>query len=565
VSAVPREPRRPPYWLLPVFAALMFSPPAWAAAGLIGCAITVSLLRRRAHGCADPAARGTPMRDLSASATGIVLGVDRAERAVVLDDHELSAHGLILGASGAGKSTTLLRILTDRIRRGAPVIAIDMKGSPAFARELELAAAEAGRQFRVWTPDGPDHWNPLQYGNATELKDKLIATERFTEPHYQRAAERYTQTVLQVLELTNPGCPPTLAQVVRLMEPQRLPAALRGLPRAFVERVQDYRASLSPDQLSAIRGLGTRLAILTESHTGKFLAPAGGAPSGLSTGAGAATGSREPRIGQLVDLRGALDGDEVVLFSLNSSSYGKLAAQIGTLLIQDLVTAAGHRLAEHGAPQAIVGIDEFSALGADHVISLLARGRESAVPVLLATQELADLDRVAPGLRDQVLGIVGVKIIHRQDVPTSAQTVAQMIGTERVWERTYQVGNRLFAGYDTGRGTRRQAEQFIVHPNEIKNLTTGEAILIVKTPSRRVAIVRVSGPPSADAEVHSPSGAPFDRLPTRPPRRAGATAERPAATSGRAAAAGQARGAAGPRSPGERRTPRDASGPMLGL
>ena len=67
--------------------------------------------------------------------------------------------------------------------------------------------------------------------------------------------------------------------------------------------------------------------------------------------------------------------------------------------------------------QALVGIDEFSALGSDNVGSLLARGREAGVSVLLATQELADLDRVARGLRDQVLGNTALKIAHRQEVP----------------------------------------------------------------------------------------------------------------------------------------------------
>ena len=76
-----------------------------------------------------------------AGGTATSLGVDGRGRAVTLDDRQLSAHGLILGASGAGKSTTLLTILTDHIRRGRPVVAIDMKGSPSFARELGDAAA----------------------------------------------------------------------------------------------------------------------------------------------------------------------------------------------------------------------------------------------------------------------------------------------------------------------------------------------------------------------------------------------------------------------------------------
>jgi len=475
------QPRRRPYWTLAALAVLLVVPVTWAGIGLLAAAAgaaAIAMIR------AVAARRARAAQAQSADA-GVVLGRDLAGRTVTLTDGQLAAHGLILGASGAGKSTTLLRVLADHIRRGRPVVAIDLKGSPAFARELADAAAAAGRPCSIWTPDGPSHWNPLQHGNATELKDKLIATERFTEPHYQRAAERYLQTVLQVLQKADPHRPPTIEGVVRLMDPRKLSGMLRHLPRSTSERVQDYLATLTPDQLSAIRGLGTRLAIISESHTGPYLRPAGG-------GETAAT----------IDLRSALDGREVVLFSLNSSTYGKLSAQLGTLAVQDLVTAVGHRLEQRGADargdQALIGIDEFSALGSDNVISLLARGREAGVGVLLATQELADLDRAARGLRDQVLGNTAVKLAHRQDVPASAQTIAEMAGTETTWADTQQIGGRLFGAHPTGRGTRRQVEQFIVHPNNIKALPTGQAVLITKLPTASARTVRVSAPQQRD-------------------------------------------------------------------
>ena len=72
-----------------------------------------------------------------------------------------------------------------------------------------------------------------------------------------------------------------------------------------------------------------------------------------------------------------------------------------------------------------------------------------------------------------MLGITAVKIVHRQDVPESAHTIAQIAGTEKVWEETRQIGGGLFGGYGTSRGTRRRVERFIVHPNEIKTLRTG--------------------------------------------------------------------------------------------
>ena len=455
--------------LLAAFGALILLP-APVALGAVAAMLTIS------------AARGaralTRRRSPAGTHAAAVLGEDTGGRRVLLSDAELSAHGLILGASGAGKSTTLLKLMTEQIERGRPVVAIDMKGSPAFAQVLAQAAAAAGRPFKVWSIDGPSHWNPLAHGNATELKDKLMATERFTEPHYQRAAERYVQTVLQVLDQAPPGRPPVLADVVALMDPRRLAATLRSVDPPLRQRVQDYLADLTHDQHSAIRGLQTRLAVLTESHTAPYLS----VPSDTSEES-------------TIDLRDALRGPEVVLFSLNSSKYGRLAAQLGTLVVQDLVSASGDRLAEVRGGRAIVGIDEFSALGADHVIALLARGRESGLSVLVATQELADLDRAAAGLRDQVLGVTAIKIAHRQEVPESAQTIAQIAGTERVWEVTRQLGSPLLGGSAASRGTRRQVEQFIVHPNEIKGLRTGEAVVISKIRGSRPRTVRITPPP----------------------------------------------------------------------
>jgi hypothetical protein len=459
------------YLILVAFAAAALAPGPWVvpAVALVGVALALRRSMRRSR----TRAAGGP-------ADAIPLGADPRGREVWVSERELSAHGLIVGASGSGKTTTLLRIATELVTRGRPVVVIDMKASPAFARSLAAAAAAAGRPFSLWTPDGPSRWNPLQHGNATELKDKLIATERFTEPHYQRAAERYVQNVLTVLHKTDRQ--PSLAGVVELMEPHRLRGALRDLTPDLRARIQDYLTGLTPDQLSAVRGLQTRLAILTESHTGRYLEP--------------------DAQGGSVDLRDALAGSEVVLFSLNSSTYGKLAAQLGTLAVQDLVCAAGHRLqaqsSGHVPEQGFVVIDEASVLGGDHILALFARGRESGLGVLAATQELADWERAAPGLRDQILGNTAVKLAHRQEVPSSAQTIAQLVGTEKVWEETQHIGGPLLSGLRTGGGTRRQTEQFIVHPNEIKALGTGDAVLISKLRGQNAQTVRIQPPSSRE-------------------------------------------------------------------
>jgi conjugal transfer pilus assembly protein TraD len=475
VSPSPR-PRRAPYWTLLVFAGLLTLPFGWAAGALAGA--VVARLAWSWH--RERAARPAPGAERRADQ--VVLGADPKGRTVTLSEDQLSAHALIVGASGAGKTTTLLRILGEQIAQGRAVVALDLKGSPTFAADLERAATRAGRPFRLWTLDGPARWNPLAHGNATELKDKLIGSERFSEPHYRRAAERYVQSAIQVLQAS--GRQPDLAGVVALMDPRRLSAVARQLDTPLGERVRDYLESLTADQLSAVRGLGSRLALLSESSAGAFL-------SGSAPDAGHGPAARESGL----DLRAGLSGPEVILFSLNSSRYGSLAAQVGTLAIQDLISVSGERLAggaagTREAPPATLAIDEFSALGSDHVLALLARGRESGVSVLLATQELSDLERAGRGFRDQVLGLTTVKIVHRQDVPSSARTISEMAGTELAWDETRQLRSPFAPS--GSRGTRRQVERFRVHPNVVKTLPPGEAVMLIKSPVAMVHRVRVT-------------------------------------------------------------------------
>jgi type IV secretory pathway TraG/TraD family ATPase VirD4 len=175
---------------------------------------------------------------------------------------------------------------------------------------------------------------------------------------------------------------------------------------------------------------------------------------------------------------------------------------LGTLAVQDLVAAAGARLTDGSGPGlgAVVAIDEFSALRSDNILGLLARGREAGVGVLLATQELADLDRAGHGLREQILGNTALKIAHRQDVPESAVSVARLAGTVRVWEHSYQRRSRVLSGGWSAGGPAsvstgaRLVERFRVEPEQVSTMATGQALVVIKSPRASAHVTRIMRP-----------------------------------------------------------------------
>jgi hypothetical protein len=178
-----------------------------------------------------------------------------------------------------------------------------------------------------------------------------------------------------------------------------------------------------------------------------------------------------------------------------------------------------------------VAIDEFSALHGDHVVSLLARGREAGVGVVLATQELADLERAGRGVADQIIGNTAVKLIHRQDMPGSARLASQLTGSR--WELESSYGHRhrppglgrLGLRFTADTTHTRPVERPLVEWSRFLRLETGEAIAITKVPTTTVEDTRVIPPvppPAGDAWVAPVTRPrPTVRTPTAAPGQAG--------------------------------------------
>jgi TraM recognition site of TraD and TraG/Type IV secretion-system coupling protein DNA-binding domain len=397
---------------------------------------------------------------------GLIIGHDEGGRSVSipLGGATSGTHTLVVGATGSGKTVSQTSIATRAIEQGRAAVVLDPKGDSHMRGAIEAAARIAGRPFIEWTPAGESVYNPYAHGSETEIADKILAGEYFTEPHYLRQAQRYLGHAVRALrkaeiEVSLPG-------IVDHLDPTRLELLVRELPEPEARSTYAYLDSLTPRQRSDLAGVRDRLAIMAESDIGCWLDP-------------------NTKGAVRFELFEAVRARAVVYFNLEADRRPLLAQMLGAAIVQDLQTTAA---ALQGRPiPTLVVIDEFSAVAAEQVVRLFGRARAAGMSLLLGTQELSDLR--LPGretLQERIMGNLSTLIAHRQVVPASAELIAQLAGTRGAW-RTSQSSD--------GRSTRTRTLRGRLQADEITGLPPGYAAIIVLAKDRRACVARILSTP----------------------------------------------------------------------
>lgn len=392
------------------------------------------------------------------------VGADRRHRPVSIElgGPGGGTHTLVAGATGAGKTVTQAWIATQAIAQGMSVIAIDPKGDPGLRRCLCDAAHARGAAFHLWTPAGPSVYNPFGHGGPGEIADRALAGERFTEPHYQRQAQRYLGHAVRTLLATAGEV--TLGGLVAALDPDGLALLARRLDEQSAHTVHTYLDSLTSRQRADLGGVRDRLAILAESDVGRWLAPAPSAPS--------------------FELLEVVRTGAVACFALDADARPLLAQMLGRAIVQDLRSVVAALQARPA--RCLVAIDEFSAVAAEQVAALFARARSAGISLLLGTQELSDLR--LPGresLLEQVLGNLTTLIAHRQTVPASAELIERLAGSRGAW--------RASVGSD-GRTTRTRVGAPLIDREEVMGLPRGCAAVLRLSSPREASLARIRAP-----------------------------------------------------------------------
>jgi len=384
-------------------------------------------------------------------------------RPVYLSENMRRAHAHLVGATGAGKTAfALVPMVAADIHAGRGLLLIDGKGDIDLLQAVWCETVLAGRQadFRLLDlgkPGESQRLNPLAHGSQTELVDLVIQAGEWESPFYQGQAEKALREAFRLLLAT--GQPFTLDDLCVLLS-QGKALKLVG-ERYSPSDWKSFEAWLEDaHKRGSISGLLALLEKVARSEFGELF------------------DSAEPEI----DLYEAYKGGQIVYAAIQTGRFPRTAPFVGRLVMAQLNVISNmiaNDIPESQRKFFPVVIDEFAGLAYDEFIEFLNKSRASGFACVLSHQTLGDLRKMGEHYTQQVVGNTALKLILRQENPEDAEIWGKLIGTRTAFKQTDQTEGFIIESR-TGRGSRREVEEYVVHPNLIKSLGTGQAVMVHK-------------------------------------------------------------------------------------
>ncbi len=370
---------------------------------------------------------------------GLTLGYDdKTGKEIFLPDPLLCQHMAVVGSSGAGKTSFLLSLIYQQMRRGGAVIFMDGKRRyTGFAKVAWLAHA-CGRSADLRVIDPQDStvshaYNPLMARDA-EREAGIIASK-----------------IHRLLPSIPEGSPAAYYSNLAYEAILKLVRALHRLKRSFSYR--DVLALFeSPEQAFRILkqelydGSDSESLIEVEKFMRKF--KTAGQMSDLLSGLISELGaiSSKPMGDFLcrpvsdVDFYQAIKKGQIIYAALPRLQETKKSEKLGKVILTDLQSSIGAIYSEKDFQPlmpALVILDEFGSYALPDFAVVFEQAREANVALIAAfqlTTQLSDLEKgLSKGFLETVMGNTETKVFMRLKSLDSALWASEFFGQELRW------------------------------------------------------------------------------------------------------------------------------------
>ena len=383
------------------------------------------------------------------------IGISSNKKKVLISN--LAKHIFIAGTTGSGKTIAISNFIKSGVSYNYPMLLIDGKGDTDSGSILailkELCPSRKIYIINLNEPEKSDKYNPFQNTSVDVIKDMIINMTNWTEPHYKYNTERFIGRLCRLLELAE--IPLSLSSIVNYLPISNFNKLSTDLNKQGLITKEEHIVDidLSKTSGSIAEGAASRFATIKESNLGTIFHSSG------------------------IDIYSALKENAIILFILNPLLYPEMSPLIGNLIIIDSKKAVSNLYREK-KERIFYIFDEINVYANRSMLDLVNKSRSANVTCILATQSLADLDEVTPQFKEQVIENTNNYIIMRQNSSVNAEYWANVIGTRATMSATYQVKGENGEVNSTDLGSLRKTREYLYHPDEIKQLKTGEAIFL---------------------------------------------------------------------------------------
>lgn len=389
---------------------------------------------------------------------GTVIGTHLNNLITVKDD---SRHIFVCGTTGSGKTVALINFIKRAIEKDYPLLILDGKGDTGHGSIIEATKKLAtGKKIYVIDMNNPrtsDKYNPFRQSNPSVMKDMLINLTDWSEEHYKANTERYLQRIIWLINKKE--IKPSFKTLLDYLNPD---TALDLAKLCFKEEIITKEEYLHTNDTISASGkialeASARFITIYESEIGEIFSDENG-----------------------IDIFTALNEKAIIIFILNPLLYPETSILFGRLVLIDSKKAVS-KLFENRHERIFYVLDEISTYASTTLIDLINKSRSANVTCIVATQSLSDLDAAAgEAFKEQIIENCNNYIVLRQNSAVNAENWSKILGTTEGVMITHQFGNKGKQVASTGLGSMRPERRFLYHPDDIKRLKTGEAILMMK-------------------------------------------------------------------------------------
>lgn len=352
-------------------------------------------------------------------------------------DYQWDRHTLIPGASGLGKTTFLKLSLEGAAINDKVSVMIDPKGESEIIKPFKAIHRKHNREFFIFAEgywgEGAVKINPFKDKDHTDAFSMFQSSfcNETDNPFYSEMQQSAVSEIISSLILQGKEV---------------------SLKTIYDNLLADYVSD-------AYKGMINRLGLIVKGPLGSKM-----------TGEGC------------LSISDIINQGASVIICINTQRYGNYGRSLAKLFFNEMLKISAFRAIRGKnlsyAQRVNFIIDEAGSVIEQEVLELINKCRSSLIEVTTCVQSFNDFTRAFKTWNGErsLWECFSNYIILRQSGEDYIEQLALLAGTKETVKKTEQVND----GIKTGGASSREVDEFIVHPNLIRMLLQGQAIIVNK-------------------------------------------------------------------------------------